>query len=111
MARRADRAVELAWRERVEGQRRSGLSIAAFCRRERISQPSFYSWRKRLAGSAAERPLFVPVQVADDAPASAGLEIELPGGAVVRLPSGASQELIRLAIAAAARAGREEETC
>ena len=109
MARRADRAVELAWRERLERQRRSGLSVAAFCRRERISQPSFYQWRKRLR--AAERPLFVPVQVADDAAALAGLEIGLPGGAVVRLPAGASRELIRLAIEAAARAGREEEAC
>ena len=110
MARRADRAVELAWRERLERQRRSGLSVAAFCRRERVSQPSFYHWRKRLA--AAERPLFVPVQVADDAPASAGgLEIDLPGGAVVRLPVGAPRELVSLAIEAAARAGREEEAC
>jgi len=109
MARRADRAVELAWRERLERQRRSGLSVAAFCRRERVSPPSFYHWRKRLA--AADRPLFVPVQVADDAPASAGLEIELPGGAVVRLPAGTSRELVSLAIEAAARAGREEEAC
>lgn len=109
MARRANRVVELAWRERLERQRRSGLSVAAFCRRERVSQPSFYQWRKRLA--AAERPLFVPVQVADDAPASAGLEIELPGGAVVRLAAGAPRELVRLAIESAARAGREEEAC
>jgi hypothetical protein len=53
----------------------------------------------------------VAVQVADDAPASAGLEIELPGGAVVRLPAGAPRELVSLAIEAAARAGREEEAC
>ena len=58
----------------------SGLSISEFCRREGVSQASFYQWRKRLAVSTAmttstqtsEIPTaitsFIPVEVV--APAS-----------------------------------------
>ncbi len=114
MARRADRSAAEAWRERLERQKRSGISIAAFCRREGVSQPSFYQWRRRLAATpsardgAADRPWFVPVQVADELSASGGVEIDLPGGAVVRLPAGAAPELVIAAIEAAARAARED---
>jgi len=35
---------------------RSGLSISEFCRREGVSQTSFYYWRKKLAGSNSASP-------------------------------------------------------
>ena len=34
----------------------SGLSVAAFCRREKLSQPSFYSWRRTIAQRDRQRP-------------------------------------------------------
>ena len=113
MARQADRSVAEKWRERVQRQARSGLSIAAFCHREGISQPSFYQWRKRLATEPrpAESPWFVPVQVAEAARAAEGVEIELPGGALVRLPAEADLELVCAAIQAAVRAGWEVASC
>jgi hypothetical protein len=40
---------ELIWREKVEQQKGSGLSVAAYCRRERISEASYYYWKRRLA--------------------------------------------------------------
>jgi len=36
------------WRERVEVQRRSGLSVAEYCRREGVSAGGFYAWKRRL---------------------------------------------------------------
>src|SRR5688500_19379117 len=107
MVREAERTAAEVWRERLERHARSGVSIAEFCRRERLSPPSFYQWRKRLSGvrCAADRPRFVPVHRAEDSGAAGGAggaggaEIELPGGAVVRLPAGASRELVTAAIA------------
>ena len=46
MSKRRDAAGR--WREVVRKQRASGLSVAAFCRRSRISQASFYYWRRKL---------------------------------------------------------------
>ena len=49
------------WQTRLERQSASGLSIGAFCRRERVSEGSFYSWKrelgsKRVSRSAAKTP-------------------------------------------------------
>ena len=39
---------EQAWRAVLARQRQSGLSIRAFCERERISEASYYVWRREL---------------------------------------------------------------
>lgn len=44
---------EAFWRFVLCEHAESGLSISEFCRREGVSQASFYQWRKKLAGSAA----------------------------------------------------------
>jgi transposase-like protein len=36
------------WRERVERQERSGLSVQEFCDREGVSAWSLYRWKRRL---------------------------------------------------------------
>ncbi len=91
------------WRERFGRQRRSGLSIAEFCRREDVASASFYAWRKRLKADKANspQPRFVPLEMDLAETAGGGVQIELPGGAVVRLPEQASAELIATAIHAA----------
>lgn len=43
------------WRQRVDRQRASGLSIAEFCRRERLSPHGFYVWRRRIQGASSSR--------------------------------------------------------
>ena len=53
MRRAADVTLVAKWRERMSRWQRSGLSITEFCQREQISQPSFFAWRKRLAGQRA----------------------------------------------------------
>ena len=37
------------WRSRLRRFESSGMSVTRFCRSERVSVPSFYQWRKRLA--------------------------------------------------------------
>lgn len=46
------RSVE-SWRELVARQVRSGLSVQAFCRQERLNTWTFYGWRSRLGGRKA----------------------------------------------------------
>ena len=48
MARQLNQALWDQWRQRLEGQRESGLSIAAFCRRENLSPHGFHAWRRKL---------------------------------------------------------------
>jgi len=104
-------AVEL-WRGRLARQGRSNLSISEFCRRERVSPASFYAWRKRLAESGLANsppPMFVPVELAGVGNPVRGVEIELPCGAVVKLPAQASAELVVAAIRAALSASAMAE--
>jgi len=51
MGRVANPKVAARWRSRVELQRRSGLSILEYCRREGFSAGSFYAWKRRLSVS------------------------------------------------------------
>ena len=39
---------ERAWREVMDRQRLSGLSVRGFCQRELVSEASFYAWRREL---------------------------------------------------------------
>ena len=91
---------EAFWRLAFEEQRRSGLSIQAFCRREGLSPASFYGWRRELrrrdaesACSASAASELVPVAVVDSAPARHGepvaeaLEVVTPSGFTLRFPA------------------------
>ena len=124
MARRTNRETAAVWRERLARQARGSWSIAEFCRQEGISEGAFYYWRRRLGqvcrtgggkgpnGHSAEPPLLVPVEVKSDL-ADPGMEIELPGGGVVRLPHDASAEIVTAAVRAAClkEPGKEEVPC
>jgi len=55
MARKVNQVLWEQWRQRLERQRASGLSIAAFCRREAVSQAAFHAWKRKLRGSASAR--------------------------------------------------------
>ena len=98
------------WMERIDRFRNSSQSVARFCASEKVSQPSFYHWKKRIStlndrvgrrstkttvavNSAAktttnrddrttrsELPAFQPVQIT---PSPSG-----PQNTMIRLPSG-----------------------
>lgn len=76
------------WRERFERFSSSGLTVARFCARERVSVASFYHWRKKL-GAPARPPrsggrarLFQPVTVV---PTAGDVSIQLPGGTQIEV--------------------------
>jgi len=48
MARKVNQVRWDQWRQRMESQRESGLSIAAFCRKEGVSQAAFHAGKRRL---------------------------------------------------------------
>jgi transposase len=63
--------------------------VRAFCERRRLSEPSFYAWRRELAKRDAQRPAFVPVHLVGGEGVAAGgfLELVLAGGRRVRVPA------------------------
>ncbi len=74
---------EAFWRGVLARFDASGLSVRRFCARERVTEPSFYAWRRVLRERDTEArwksPAFVPVVVGDEASAGAG------GGVVIEL--------------------------
>jgi transposase-like protein len=68
---RADR-----WRKIIQQQRRSDLSVAAFCRRAGVSQPAFYAWRQRLRAGVTFAEVKLPRETTIEA---GGIELRLPG--------------------------------
>lgn len=121
MGRAADAGLARIWEQRISRQRRSGLSIAEFCHQEGVSPASFYAWRRRVPGTDASRggasetrsPLFVPVELPTSVLTAGSVRIELPGGAVLTLPTDVSAELLTAAVQAvlAATAGQERAAC
>ena len=112
------REAESTWRGRMARFRGGTLTVVEFCRREGVSVPSFYQWRKRLepateprllgenspAGQASS--LFVPVKVSSTPMA----EIEFPSGVRVRVPA-TNVDAIRAAILAGGDPYREVPSC
>lgn len=122
MGRSANGLLARQWRERLSRWRDSGLSIVEFCRREEISQASFFAWRKRLSnrralarggtpsGTEVSRQEARFLELPPPAwPTSGGVQITLPGGAVVTMPPHASSELVTGAIRAAMLPGAAED--
>jgi len=88
------------WRELVERQQSSGLSVAAFCARNGIAASSLYAWTRRVATA----PAFVEAKVAGG---SAGIrpagmvEVRLRGGRRLRVyRDGFDRELFLEVVAA-----------
>jgi hypothetical protein len=55
MAPVADRSLVTVWRDRIERQQRSGLSIQAFCQEEGVAQGTFSACKRR--GKAERQPV------------------------------------------------------
>jgi transposase-like protein len=81
------------WGSLIEEQRRSGQTVSAFCREKGVSEPSFYSWRRKLSpstgsqvkgrtdGEGRESP-FISLSVVDP---PAAMELLHPLGYRIRL--------------------------
>ena len=84
-----EQKTEPFWRDLIARWKASGQTVAAFCAAHRVSQATFYSWRKRLAAHsphtatpAPKAPTFASVRVVPDPT----VDILLPTGLIVRVP-------------------------
>jgi transposase-like protein len=112
---------EKEWRERLARFRRAGLSVVRFCRDEGVSPPTFYAWRKRLAGKAgAASPAeetpdvgwqrhgpFMPLRVTGTPPAGSQVTVALRGGTRLEIPL-ADPSAARMVIVAIMQADAEQ---
>src|SRR5712671_2705597 len=96
---------EQYWRQIVAEWSGSGDSVRSFCRARRLSEASFYAWRRMLTERDCEQerrrraPAFVPVRVLEELGTDAssgtchrpvlvngnGLEVVIASGQVVRV--------------------------
>ena len=94
------------WRERLRRYEQAGQTVAEFCRREGVSVPSFYQWRRRLAdssrgwqskrvtgGGPQTSPVFQQVMLTGGVVA-----VEFPSGVRMELPAG-QMPLVRAVVA------------
>lgn len=121
-----DPKLEQFWRAKFATWITSGLNIRDFCRKHRLTEPSFYSWRREIAhrdgtpaakpappkptsptrrssarqaprrSSVAPRPSFVALRVVPDTP----LEVVLRSGHVLRVPPGYDTDHLRAVVTA-----------
>lgn len=76
---------DAVWRQRLQAQQASGLSVAVWCKQVGVSAWSVYHWRKRLSLPAGAMTLMsVPLTGMGPGPT---LEMQTPGGYVLRLSS------------------------
>ena len=101
----------LDWKQRLESQKASGLSVDVYCLQEGVTRSSFYRWQERLKSGVpaslvedeadrqqaeSDETVFLPVSLK-----ASPVEIELPNGGVVRLPLGVGQAALVAVIEAA----------
>jgi hypothetical protein len=98
MARKQSSEKQLYWQEMIDRQAGSGLSVRQFCVAERVSEPSFYAWRRKLGkgkglGERSRMPnrrpdggqngrAFIPLKLLDT---SGGMELVHPLGYRIRV--------------------------
>ncbi len=111
MSRSSDPSKLAVWRKRFQRFSSSGLAVAPFCVRERVSVASFYHWRKKIGPQASRPPtsvrgdVFQPVAVV---PAAWGVSIRLPGGTQIEVRA-EHLDTVRAVIAEVARVDRDPE--
>ena len=117
MSRESSRIKVQQWAERLERFAQSGQTVVQFCQDERVSQPSFYQWKKKLADQACQPSChaksspsaFQTVDLIPPSPAATtvrlanGIEIEL--GDDLRVVQAVVKQLIELSVNATLAAG------
>lgn len=98
----------LYWREIIGRQAGSGLSVRQFCTAEGISEPSFYSWRRKLGkptggGKRSQRSTargrksrngrdFIPLKLLES---SSAVEVVHPSGYRIRVTGEADARVLQ----------------
>lgn len=89
------------WQARLERFQTQSITVKEFCRREGVSVPSFYQWKKRLGQQQlapdSRQPLSTPGFAAvllTDQLAAPGPVLRLPGGASIQLTEHVRRECL-----------------
>ena len=90
-----------AWRSTINAWKRSGHTINAFCRDQKLTLSNFDRWRRILAAEPGEShpspsSAFVPLRVVSEPM----VEVVLLSGIVIRLPLSADPEVVARLIVA-----------
>ena len=90
---------EQRWRDVVARFAASGLSVRAFCQRERVPESAFYAWRRTLQQRDLEATraasAFLPVVIQQPGRATDSETcVELPGGVTIRVGEATSIERV-----------------
>ena len=112
MSRRVNESLPMEWRKRLREQASSGLTVADFCRREKVSVANYYKWKQKLCDNDKEafvarrdRAAFVQLPpVAVNSPAI--VEIVIANGTVIRV---AAERSVAIATAIRAVVGPTQE--
>jgi hypothetical protein len=99
--RRRQPSREQYWRDAITAWEQSGLPVRRFCADRGLSEPSFYAWRRTFRDRSPQPtdrrgPKFVPLRVIPDSI----LEVVLPAGVVLRVPTGADPAAVAKLVAA-----------
>jgi len=97
------------WQMVIEAHQESGLSVAAFCKKEGISEAAYYYWRRKLAGGMPKSkekssPEFLEVVLPKSNNAMA-LELVLVSGNTLRINPGADNKILSRVLSALRQAG------
>lgn len=84
------------WADLIRLQEQSGAPVKDFCRERGVSEPSFYSWRKRLA---AEPVRFALVDAGGAiAEGNTPMDLLLASGDRLRITSGVDAAALRIVL-------------
>jgi len=92
----------------MEAHQESGLSIAAFCKKEGISEAAYYYWRRKLTGGVSKSegkssPNFLEVVMPRSN--NATLELVFSSGSSLRINPGADNKMLSQVLSALKQAG------
>jgi len=95
------------WQMVLETFKGSGLSVRNFCKKEGLSEPAFYAWRKKLTKNDepidANSSAFIEVSIPKDSPAP--LELVLSSGNTLKINSGTDSETLTNVLSALCETG------
>jgi transposase-like protein len=84
------------WADLVRQHEQSGAAVKDFCHDRGVSEPSFYSWRKRLRTSEPVRFALVDAGTpVANVRATSSVELILVSGDRLRIPAGADAATLR----------------
>lgn len=98
--RQRDPGREQFWREAIAAWQNGGLSARAYCRRHRLTEASFHSWRRELrrrdeeAAGQRAAPTFVPVSIIPSS--TFQVEVRCPSGHTVSVAHADASTLTQL---------------